>query len=96
MDLNKEVIEILDWHYGGSHEKKRLVAQLIIQKVKEQENIDVVVFNKSNFLDGLEPDNLPDPYCKENIINDLCSYRTCHEKAFMYGLCKHHLAQQDL
>jgi len=25
-----------------------------------------------------------------------CSYKTCNEKTFMYGFCKHHLVQQDL
>ena len=26
----------------------------------------------------------------------LCQYKTCNEKHYMYGYCKHHLAQQDL
>lgn len=26
----------------------------------------------------------------------LCRYKTCNEKHYMYGYCKHHLAQQDL
>ena len=26
----------------------------------------------------------------------LCQYKNCNEKHYMYGYCKHHLAQQDL
>lgn len=26
----------------------------------------------------------------------LCQYKSCNEKHYMYGYCKHHLAQQDL
>lgn len=25
----------------------------------------------------------------------LCQYKNCNEKHYMYGYCKHHLAQQD-
>lgn len=26
----------------------------------------------------------------------LCQYKNCNEKHYMYGYCNHHLAQQDL
>jgi len=35
-----------------------------------------------------------DQDCKEHSEVELCRYKTCDEKEYMYGLCKNHLCQQ--
>lgn len=79
---------------------KRIHNQDYVDWLEKQCVINVVVFNEA-----ITDDNwvLDEPYSlkrKDNIEEksevELCGYKTCNEKSFMYGYCKHHLAQQDL